>query len=122
MKKCLLLLLLASSIHAETTKTVFNPFTGKLDFITTLSSTTLPAGSTFYIQDNGVGGLFEVNTSSPGINITGQLSTSKVDSVVSVWLWANGHRWRFAPTLDDPAAAGGSSGQCMGLLCGLTYP
>lgn len=44
---------MAVSVYAETTKTKFNPFTGKLDFITTLSSTTLPSGSTQYIQNTG---------------------------------------------------------------------
>ena len=37
--------------QAESVKTIFNPFSGKLDFITTLSSTTLSSGSTHYIQN-----------------------------------------------------------------------
>lgn len=45
------LTILSSSASAETLKTVFNPFTGKFDYITRLDSTTLPSGSTFYIQN-----------------------------------------------------------------------
>ena len=54
MKKLLLTLGLLFSVSfadGEQTKTKFNPFTGKLDFITTLSSTPLPSGSTQYIQN-----------------------------------------------------------------------
>lgn len=36
---------------AEQLKTVYNPFTGKLDYITALSSSSLPSGSTQYIQN-----------------------------------------------------------------------
>lgn len=38
-------------IHAEQTKLLYSPFTGKLDYITKLDSTTLPSGSTQYIQN-----------------------------------------------------------------------
>lgn len=47
-----LLLLLASLVAAEPVKTIFNPFSGKLDFITQVTSGTLPSGSTYYIQNS----------------------------------------------------------------------
>lgn len=43
------LLGLSGTAYSESTKTLFNPFTGKLDFITKVSSDTLPPGSTNYI-------------------------------------------------------------------------
>ena len=48
-----LFILTASFSYAETTKTIFNPFTNKLDYITTLSSSTLPSGSTNYVSRAG---------------------------------------------------------------------
>lgn len=102
MKWTFLLLFLSAWAFAEQKKTVYNPFTGKLDFITTLSSGTLPSGSTFYIQDNGTGGLFEINTSSPGSVVQGQYSFSNVDGSIAWWVWVNGHRYRLTPVLLDP--------------------
>lgn len=51
MKWTVFLIFLSVTSYAEQTKTVFNPFTGKLDYITVLSSSTLPSGSTQYIQN-----------------------------------------------------------------------
>lgn len=83
MKKLIFLgLLLTSSFgFAEPTKTIFNPFTGKLDYITKMSSSTLPSGSTQYIQNtlspttatqkfSVERGTFTDNTTTPKINFT----------------------------------------------------
>lgn len=43
--------LIADVCRAEQTKFIYNPFTSKLDAITALSSSTLPSGSTQYIQN-----------------------------------------------------------------------
>lgn len=57
MKKLLTLLflsfLLPSVSHSagESLQTTYNPFSGRLDYIIILSSTTLPSGSTHYIQN-----------------------------------------------------------------------
>lgn len=48
----LYLFLVSGIAKAETLKLVPNPFTGKLDYITKLSSTTIPTGSTNYVQTN----------------------------------------------------------------------
>lgn len=45
------LALLPGLAKAETYSTKFNPFTGKLDFVTVVTSNTLPAGSTQYLAN-----------------------------------------------------------------------
>lgn len=84
-----LLSLTVSSAFAETTKTVFNPFTGKLDYITSLSTTatsgtfilntsTLQSGATFYVSSGTVQGQltiaptgnFGILTLIPGTAVT----------------------------------------------------
>lgn len=62
-KSALALILLATgSLFAETTKTVYNPYTGKLDFITVVSSSTLTLPA------------FQVTTTSASVTGTGGLS------------------------------------------------
>jgi hypothetical protein len=61
-----------ATLNAETTKTVYNPFTGKLDYITSLSTaatagrfilnqSSLQPGASFYVTSGTVQGLFTVN-------------------------------------------------------------
>lgn len=45
------LIFMTTMVHAETLKTIFNPSFGGPDFYTALSSSTLPSGSTQYIQN-----------------------------------------------------------------------
>lgn len=67
-----LLAFVASTAAAETTRTVFNPFTGKLDYITVLSTTSvgtlailnqsaLQSGATFYTSSGTVDASFSLN-------------------------------------------------------------
>lgn len=64
-KLAFLLLLLPSLASAEKTKLVFNPFTGKFDYITTLDTNSIQAGS-------GV----TVSTTSNGVSISATGSSS----------------------------------------------
>lgn len=64
-----------SILLSETTKTIYNPFTGKLDYITVLSSNTLPSGSSQYIQNTSIiqaGATFYVSSGT----VLGQLNVS----------------------------------------------
>lgn len=57
---CLLLLFLSSNLFAEQTKLIFNPFTGKFDYITALSTNSIAPGT-------GI----TVTTTSAGVIISG---------------------------------------------------
>jgi hypothetical protein len=126
------------SLGAEQTKTVFNPFTGNPDFITRLDSTTLPSGSTQYIQNNpltvqtatmsitGQAGfdnsVFNVYNATPTMSTQGQikLAFDASASLPCLWMYVNGQRWHMCGCPDSGPA--NNSGQCAGLLCGVTYP
>lgn len=71
----LLFLSASASLLAETTSQEFNPLTGKFDLITVVSSSTLPSGSTFYIQNT--------NTLQDGSTFYVSSGTVKGDFVVS---------------------------------------
>lgn len=65
----LLILGVGSASFAESTKTVFNPFTGKLDFITKVDTGTVLSGSAFRTADvNSC--LWDISVSTPGNLIT----------------------------------------------------
>jgi hypothetical protein len=68
------LIFLASTCWAESTKTTFNPFTGKLDFITKLDSTTVPSGSSNYIQNT------PPQAQNASMNITGSATIASTSS------------------------------------------
>lgn len=139
MKWLFLLLFLSVPASAEQTKTTFNPFTGKLDYITVLSSNTLPAGSTQYIQNNPVDvqeatmtitgkaafdkAKFAVYLSSPTAGNAGDVILAKDSSsdYLCFWTFVNGNRYRMCGCLDNPAGGVGS-GLCLGLLCAITGP
>lgn len=70
----LLSLLIAIPLHAETTKVILNPFTGNFDYITKLDSTTLPSGSTQYIQNTLSPGTTSQRFSVQGSTITHDLT------------------------------------------------
>lgn len=65
-----LLLLVASLSRAESTKTVFSPFTGKLDYITALSTTSIKAGSGVTVSTTSAGVQIDATGSGAG-TITG---------------------------------------------------
>ena len=95
----LLLGFLACSALAEPVKTIFNPFTGKQDYITRVDSNTLPSGSTQYIQNRSsvpgqeifsvssgsVSGQFKVNT-GPLIVSTGTTGAIYVGDPNAPWV------------------------------------
>lgn len=66
---------LTSFVCSEPLKTVYNPFTGKLDYITKVDSTTLPSGSTNYIQNQST--LQSGATAYPSNVFVGSLSPSQ---------------------------------------------
>ena len=100
---------------------------------------TLLPGNTNYIQNNPpsvqtatmtISGtaqfdkaIFDVYNSSPTSAQTGLALLAQVNSAAPcIWTYDSvGNRYHLCFTLDNPAA-GGNSGQCMGLMCGLTYP
>lgn len=51
----LLLIIISSPCFAEPTKTVFNPFTGKQDYITRIDSNTVVAGTNVSVLSNSNG-------------------------------------------------------------------
>jgi hypothetical protein len=132
------LIFLASTCLAESTKTTFNPFTGKLDFITKVDSTTLPGGSTQYIQNNpstvqtatmsitGQAGfnnaLFQTYASSPTAQPDGSmwLAQDSNATLPCVFFFYGGSRYHMCGCPDS--GPNNNSGQCQGFLCGVTYP
>jgi hypothetical protein len=85
-KLFLLLTLCASTASSEQLKTVYNPWTGKQDYITKLSSTTLPTGSTHYVQTNPASQqTTQFNTSSGTVATinTGNLHFNTLNCVVT---------------------------------------
>lgn len=73
-KTSLIIICIAASCIAEKTKTVYNATTGKLDYITKLDSSTLPGGSTNYIQarsDLQSGATFYVSSATVQGRLTG---------------------------------------------------
>jgi hypothetical protein len=87
------LLLAASFAGAETTKTVFSPFTGKLDFITRVDSGTLPGGSTQYIQNKNTlqsGATFFVSSGTVANNFTaGSVTTNLISGATGYFTTSN---------------------------------
>jgi len=134
----LLLICFPGMLLAEQTKTIYNPFTGKLDYITKVDSNTLPGGSTNYIQNNPssvqtatmtISGTAQFDQSQWSVyNATPTLSTNgqmilAFDSSAQypcIWFQANGARYHMCGCPDG--APVNNSGQCMGFLCGVTYP
>lgn len=116
------MVMMSSISKAERLKQIFNPAFGGGDFYTQLDSTTLPSGSTQYIQNNPSSvqtatmtitgpatfdrGIFTVYSSSPTVSETGQLELAKVGSAVPcLWTWdAGGNRYRLCFTQDNAAA------------------
>lgn len=62
---------------SESLKTVFNPFTNKSDYITVLSSKTIPIGSTNYVQTNPASQQTTAFNTSSG-TVSSQLNTSQI--------------------------------------------
>lgn len=132
------LIFLAAPCLAESTKTVFSPFTGKLDFITKVDSTTLPGGSTQYIQNNpssvqvatmSISGKaafdhasFDIYTSSPTSQPNGSvwLAKDSGSAFPCFFFFYGGARYHMCGCPETGPAT--NSGQCMGFLCGVTYP
>lgn len=113
MKKFLLHLLPALFFgclaRAETTKTVYNPFTGRLDYITALTSSTVPSGSTQYVQitpsAEQSGGFF-ISSGTIGSNGLLVKSLFTVDnSDVPAGLFANRSSLSFDPTSGAPSVS-----------------
>jgi len=83
MKKLLAALLVSLTcavVHAEPLKTVFNPFTGKLDYITRIDSNTVSAGGSCTSTSNSNGTVTVTcgggGASSLGVNYNGVVVTS----------------------------------------------
>jgi hypothetical protein len=74
---------LTPSARAETTKTIFNPFTGKLDFITALSSTTLTTAGAALACPSNANGLLLTDSASctwcETVATTGNLVTTLIN-------------------------------------------
>lgn len=77
MRKLLYLITLIPSLSfAETLTTVVNPFTGSMDYVTVLSSETLPGGSTQYIRNTDT--LQTGATAYPQLLLTERIGISTV--------------------------------------------
>lgn len=74
----LFLIFLAAPVKAEQLKTVFNPFTGKLDYITKVSCGTSPIG-TLFTDSNNCNWCETINTS-------GVLSTTLIACIAGLIL------------------------------------
>ena len=104
-------LFFSSIVYAEPTKTVFNPFTGKLDYITRVDSTTI----------SGLG--FVLKT---GDTMTGDL-TFGTDSIGPIITDSASCTWRITVATTGNlitnllSCPGAGSGECMGILCAITY-
>jgi hypothetical protein len=68
--------------HGETYKTIYSPFTGKLDFVTVVTSGTLPTGSTQYIQNRNT--LQTGATAYPAYHYVGSSQTIGAQSTLSI--------------------------------------
>lgn len=95
-----ILALLATCGYAETTKTVFNPFTGRLDFITSLQGNTWPANGSGCLGNDGAGNLswvacsggsssaaggrYAIQISSPAATFAGSQNFTYTGSSVSL--------------------------------------
>lgn len=99
--KFFFILLLTSTCSAETTKTLFNPFTQKLDYITAISTNVVISGSSFRTSDAS-NCLWDIT-----VNITGNLVTTLVSCPIP-------------PSI--PVKLPCNVGEPIGLLIGLTCP
>lgn len=80
MKKLFFYLALVSfPLQAEQTKTVFNPFTGKLDFITALSTTSIKAGTNITVTTTSTG--VTIGSSGSGGGPSGQINVSNQNDI-----------------------------------------
>jgi len=93
----LILMIVATSLlMAEMTKSVFNPFTGQPDFITALSSSTLPTGSSNYIQNTETlqtGATFFVSSGTVNGNFTVNSTNSNMKFLPGVGLGGPSYIW-----------------------------
>ena len=91
MKKILSTFLIALScatVHAESTKTIFNPFTGKPDYITSVNGQNFQSGSGVTVTcTNGVctftgggGGASSLQVTSGGVQISSPTSSINFSS------------------------------------------
>jgi hypothetical protein len=140
MKKYVLaVLLLASPALAEPTKTVYNVFSGKLDFITKVDSSTLPSGSTQYVQIGetlqsgatfyvssgtvanltvstitGISPTYQVVIGTCGVDTTSTSATFADMALQATITTKSSHRVRVRAALQFASNAGGAAGQVDG--------
>ena len=106
----LLFLSASASLLAETTKQTFNPLTGKFDLITVLSSSTLPSGSTFYIQNTSnlqTGAGFNISSGT----ISGSDGTHYLDFVSDSFIGSGRNQIRFYQDVFGSKTLKGAIGQ-----------
>ena len=76
---CGIIALLSPTAKAETTKTVWNPFTGRLDFITSLNGLNWPTTGSGCLQLSG--GVLSYTSCSGGGGISGQINNANQNDI-----------------------------------------